>query len=404
MAFVYLFERFPSLTQTFCYREVEELSGLIPGLFVWSIRRPKDKPVDLSADLIELVQYLPSQEELDLELGSVRQAILHNYPLYVIWMLRLCRNRPGKYRLREAAWLGKRLCQANVEHVHTHFAGIGARTAWWIKKLYGIDFSFTGHANDMFCDSDDPIKLIHLVESARFVVTVSNFSCAWLEDRFPRYRDKMHRIYNGIKMQSQCSWIGAGSVPMVLSVGRLIEKKGFKDLITACALLRDRGIMFQCMIVGGGPLEQAFRSQIDELSLGKYVFLVGPMANAEVRVQMTKADVFALACVNERDGGADNLPTVLMEAMDVGLPVVSTRVAGVPEMVDEGKTGLLVPEHDPKALADGIQMLIVDRFKARLMGEEGKKLAHMRFSIDCTVGELQLLFNRYGVSGVPSRN
>ena len=403
MAFVYLFERFPSLTQTFCYREVEELSRLIPGLLVWSIRRPKDKPVDLSADLIERVQYLPSQEELDLELGSVRRAILHNYPPYVIWMLRLCRNRPGKYRLREAAWLGKRLLQSNVDHVHTHFAGIGARTAWWIKKLYGINFSFTAHANDIFCDSDDPIELIHLVESARFVITVSNFSCAWLVDRFPGCQGKIHRIYNGIKMQEKCLWVGAASIPLILSVGRLIEKKGFEDLITACAFLRDQGTTFQCMIVGGGPLEQALHSQIDELSLGEYVFLVGPMANSEVRVQMSKADVFALACVNEVEGGADNLPTVLMEAMDIGLPVVSTRVAGVPEMVDEGTTGFLVPERDPKALAEGIQTLIVDRLKARAMGEEGKKLADKKFSIDCTVRELQLVFECYGVSDVLPR-
>lgn len=341
MAFIYLFERFPSLTQTFCCREVEELSGLMPGLLVWSIRRPKDKPVDLSADLIERVQYLPSQEELDLELGSVRRAILHNYSFYVIWMLKLHRNRPGKYRLREAAWLGKRLRQANVDHVHTHFAGIGARTAWWIKKLYGISFSFTGHANDMFCDSDDPIKLSNLVESARFVITVSNFSRDWLGERFPSCRGKMHRIYNGIRMQKQCSWIRSSSIPLILSVGRLIEKKGFEDLITACSLLRAQGLVFQCMIVGGGPLWHAFRAQIDELSLGEYVFLMGPMTNAEVRAQMSKSDVFALACVNEREGGADNLPTVLMEAMDVGLPVISTRVAGVPEMVDDGKTGFL---------------------------------------------------------------
>ena len=128
------------------------------------------------------------------------------------------------------------------------------------------------------------------------------------------------------------------------------------------------------------------------------------MENADVRVQMSKADVFVLACVNEREGGADNLPTVLMEAMDIGLPVVSTRVAGVPEMVDEEKTGLLVAEHDPKALAEGIRILITDRSKARLMGENGKKLVGMRFSIKSTVEELRSLFNCYGVSSLPSRN
>ena len=404
MALVYLFERFPSLTQTFCYREVEELSGLIPRLSVWSIRRPKDMLLDLSAELIERVRYLPSQDELDRELGSVRRAILNKYPLSVIWMLRRCKNQLGKYRLREAAWLGKRLCQENVDHVHTHFAGIGARTAWWIKKLYGINYSFTGHANDMFCDSDDSIELSHLVDSSLFVVTVSNFSRLWLEERFPHCRSKIHRIYNGIKIQEKCSWVGAGSMPLILSVGRLIEKKGFEDLIHACALLRDQGMVFQCMIVGGGPLEHALRSQIEELSLGQYVLLAGSMANADVRVQMSKADVFVLACVNEREGGADNLPTVLMEAMDVGLPVVSTRVAGVPEMVDEEKTGLLVSEHDPKALAEGIRTLIRDRSKARLMGENGKKLVGVRFSVKSTVEELQLLFNFYGVSCVPSRN
>ena len=153
--FAYLFERFPSFTQTFCYREVLEMRRQGVSAPLYSIRIPKDIPADCPEELARAVHYLPEPDALAAEMKTLR--LLGRYPWKVIRTLGRWGKRPDKGRAMAAAWLGKRLQAQGVRHVHVHFAGIAARTAYWLKAFYGITYSVTGHANDMFVATDFPV-------------------------------------------------------------------------------------------------------------------------------------------------------------------------------------------------------------------------------------------------------
>ena len=392
--FAYLFERFPSFTQTFCYREVAEMRRLGCKAPVYSIRKPGDIPVDCPAALTSEARYLPEPAALGSEMKTLR--MLPKYPWPVIWQIRTWGKRPSKARLLEAAWLGPRLRRLGITHVHAHFAGIAARTAWWLKKFYGISFSFTGHANDMFVESGLPVSLGDLVREAAFVVAVSDFSRDWLCRKVPGYGKKIHRIYNGMDIPEAAAAAPPAGKPRIVSVGRYVEKKGFADLIEACAILRSRRLDFECAIIGGGPLEEALRARIGEHGLQDCVNLTGPLPQEEVRRQLASATLFALPCVTEHDGGMDTLPTVIVEAMAAGLPVVSTRLAAIPEMVEPGVTGLLVEEKQPALLAEAVAEIMGNPLLASRLGIRGHQVAREKFSSKTAAASLKTLLEHVG--------
>ena len=394
-SFAYLFERFPSFVQTFVYREAAEMvrRGMEPWLV--SIRRPDD-PVDLAAEMDAEVFYLPEEKTLRAEVDAQRAAGK------LSWRARraMSRHRAEKdsQRIFEAIWLGPRLRARGVRHVHAHFGGVAARTAWWLRRLFGFSYSFTGHANDIFCETDFPVSNADLVRAAQFVVTETDHARRWMEEKHAGARGKVFRVFNGIALDGFPPRAAAGAVPRILSVGRYVEKKGFGDLIAACGLLRGHGVVFECAIVGGGPLERELQAQIDAAQLGDVVKLLGPRPQTEVRRMLAEAQLFVLACVVETGGGSDNLPTVVMEAMACGTPVISTRVAGVPEMVDDGQTGLLTPPNDPPTLAAAMEKLLREPALAEGLAASARRSAGGKFASEMTTRDLQhLLIRRGGV-------
>jgi glycosyltransferase involved in cell wall biosynthesis len=301
-------------------------------------------------------------------------------------------RRTDFLRLYQAIYVGLRLQEGGINHVHAHFAGMAARTAFWIDKFFGISFSFTGHANDIFAPRDFEIGLDKLMVKARAIVTVSDFGVRFLKERFPATGAKVRCVYNGIEISEFQRGDFSAAVPSLISVGRLIEKKGFSDLITACELLRKRGRDFRCQIIGEGPLEERLLAAINNCGLQGQITLAGPKPQSAVRSRLATATVFVLPCIAEQSGAMDNLPTVIMEAMAAGLPVVSTNVGGIPEMIAEGETGLLVPPNDPSALANAIEKLIVDSALAKKFGHAGYAQACALFSIEKNVRDLLKIF------------
>ncbi len=392
-SFAYLFERFPSFVQTFVYREAAEMvrRGMEPWLV--SIRRPDD-PVDLTAEMDAEVFYLPEEKALRAEVDAQRAA--GKLPGRARRAMSRHRGAKDSQRLFEAIWLAPRLRERGVRHVHAHFGGVAARTAWWLRRLFRFGYSFTGHANDIFCETDFPVSNADLVREARFVVTETDYARLWMESRHPDARGKVFRVFNGIAMDGFPPRGAAGPVPRILSVGRYVEKKGFGDLIAACGLLCARGVEFECAIVGGGPLEGELQAQIDAAQLGGIVKLLGARPQTEVRRLLAEAQLFVLACVVEAGGGSDNLPTVIMEAMACGTPVVSTRVAGVPEMVHDGTDGLLTASHDPPALAAAMGKILRDHTLAERLTTRARQSAVGKFSIEKTTRDLQHLLVRQG--------
>jgi len=392
--FAYLFERFPSFVQAFCFREVLAMDAQGMDPLVFSIREAEQRSeADFPEGLMERVHFLPSAEALNSRVKALRKE--DAIPQEVWELFKFWGEKGDKARLYEAHYIGTILREKKVRHVHCHFAGIAARTAFWMKRMFGISYSFTGHANDIFCEGDFPVALEELIRESRFVATVSDFSKGWLREKFPGYARKIFRVYNGIEVE-KFAGPGPSDEPHIVSVGRLVEKKGFDDLIRACGVLRDRGVVFRCSIAGSGPQQDELRALIESLDLSKKVHLLGALSEKEVIPLLHQAKIFALACVTESDGGKDNLPTVIMEAMAASLPVVSTSVAGVPEMIVDGKTGWVTPERRPEAFADRLQTVLNEKDVAARMGLAGREMAARDFAVAVTARQLKRLMVRKG--------
>ena len=385
--FAYLFERFPSFGQTFCYREVAEVyrQGVAPPIF--SIRNPKGEPAqDWDARIVKRVHYLPEEKEL---LEEVQRASKRRRLTPAIFAaLDEWGRRTDFLRLYQAVYVGLRLQELGIHHVHAHFAGMAARTAFWVAKFFPVTFSFTAHANDIFAPRNFEIGLDKLVSAARVIITETDYSEKFLRERFPERADRIRRIYNGLNLGEFGRANFSSDPPLIVAIGRLIAKKGFANLIRACALLVEHGRSFRCEIFGEGPLENQLRGQIEESGLKELVQLPGAKPQHEIRKCLARARVFVMPSVPEAEGGMDNLPTVIMEAMATALPVVSTRIGGIPEMVVESETGFLVEPDDVVALAGAIEEVINDRSLGQKLGQAGYERAEKLFSIEKNVREL----------------
>jgi colanic acid/amylovoran biosynthesis glycosyltransferase len=390
--FAYLFERFPSFGQTFCYREVAELArqGATPPIF--SIRKPKDEPLqDWDKQIVERVHYLPGEKEL---LDEVRRASqTREMPREVIAALDEWGRRTDFLRLYQAAYVGLRLQEIGIRHVHAHFAGMATRTAFWIGRFFPITFSFTAHANDIFAPRDFEIGVDKLVDAARATITETDYAKKFLQERFPDRGDRVHRIYNGLNLAEFRRADFSSTPPLIVAVGRLIAKKGFADLIRACRLLLEQGKSFRCEIIGEGPFKEKLHQQIAQLGLQGCVELPGAKPQHEIRKSLAAGNAFVLSSVIDPEGGMDNLPTVIMEAMAAGLPVISTAIGGIPEMVIQNETGFLVSSGDVVALAGAIERLFDEIALARRLGECGFQRARELFSIEKNVRSLLALID-----------
>jgi len=399
----YVFERFPSFTQTFCVREILELErqGLSPLIFsIRDTRLEDESQKHFPPDLYERVHFLPQGDDLVEEVKRLKSE--ERLPPSVVLTLRHWSDkgdRADKRRVHEAAYIGLKMQEAGVKHVHSHFAGIGARTCWWLKFFYDITYSFTGHANDLFIKSDFEVTLAKLMSDAALVVTVSDYTVRNLQGRFPESAGKVKRVYNGLNLEPfreagqrrevDTAWSGER---LIFSVGRLIEKKGFDDLIEACALMKKNGVRdFRCVIVGDGPMEDELQKLIQTNGVEDCVELAGPKSQDEIIAYLERAVLFALACVTEKDGGKDNLPTVIMEAMGARVPCVSTILAGVPEMVIDGETGRLVEERQVEDFAKAMEDVLSDKDRAIEMGIAGEDRAVEIFAKEVTAKQLRRL-------------
>lgn len=392
--YAYIFQRFPSFTQTFCAREVAEMRRQGVRLEVFSLRDTRDEATQhFSKELVDGVNFLPPKSELsDLVKQWKSDGRLSKE---AVLTLRHWGDRSDKRRVYEAIYIGEKLREQGIRHAHCHFAGLAARTCWWIRHLYGITFSITGHANDLFCPEPGSVTLDQLMDDASCLVTVSEFTAKYLRETYPKSAGKVRRVYNGLDLApiiacgESLKSESKSDPPLIISVGRLIEKKGFADLIKACGVLNRQGVRFQCEIAGDGPLEDELIQLIAAEGVSDLVTLVGSQSQDWIIPRLHAAAVFALPCVIEKDGGMDNLPTVIMEAMAASLPCVSTRLAGVPEMVIEGETGLLVESGDVEGTARAIEELLGDEVKRASYGSKGRVRARALFAKEVTARQLR---------------
>jgi colanic acid/amylovoran biosynthesis glycosyltransferase len=349
----YLLKRFPRLSQTFVLNELLELERQGVDVVVVA-REPSDESVGNSrvVSLRAEVHYLPSASP-----DAIAALVTAQQPT----------------------------------HVHAHFATWGAEAALAVHRRTGLPYSFTAHATDIYRAALDGDALIERMAAARAVVTVSDANRQHLESLLAAAgRDGVvRRIYNGIDLEALRPDPLSRQQGLVVSVGRLIEKKGFPDLVAAMSRL---GVDVECVIAGDGPDRRALEQQIDEAGLAQRVRLAGAVSTADALALIARAAVFALPCVISADGDRDALPTVLLEAMALGTPAVSTDVNGVPEMLGEG-CGAVVGQHDPDGLAAAIDRLLASPAQRNAVAAAARQRMVERFDIRHNVAELKALFD-----------
>jgi glycosyltransferase involved in cell wall biosynthesis len=262
-------------------------------------------------------------------------------------------------RFVQAGELARRLRRDGVVHLHAGFVHFPGSVAWIVHRITGMPYSLASHARDVYLSQ--PKLLRKKLAQAQVVFTCTAYNVPNLQAlAAPSGIRRLRQIYHGTDLERfRFGAHGLADPPMILSIGRLVKKKGLDHLIAACGLLRDRGRRFQCRIVAGSrDLWNELTTQIRDLGLSSSVVIEGPLDQEEVRKLYPQATVFALPCVIADDGDRDGIPNVLVEAAAAGVPIVSTAVSGITELVVDGDTGCLVPPRDPVALGAAIERLL----------------------------------------------
>lgn len=284
------------------------------------------------------------------------------------------------------------LREQGVQHIHACWGTYPSTAALFLARVSGYPISFTTHAHDLFLEDH---ALAVKFQDARFAVTISEYNRNLIARRYPDVTlEKVHVVHSALDTAFYSCERQPVTPPLLVSVGRLVEMKGLADLIDACALLRERCLPFRCRIVGDGPLKQDLKGRIERHGLVAQVELHDPVPQDEIRKLLSQAACFVLPCVTATDGDQDGIPTVLIEAMAAGVPVISCPTSGVPELVESGVTGLLAESRNPQSLAQAIERLLSDRdLRERLVAAAHVKI-HEDYNIVKTAACLAGLFRK----------
>lgn len=279
-----------------------------------------------------------------------------------------------------------------IVHLHAHFGTVSTSVARLAAQFASISYSFTAHAKDIFFEYEESQNIEKKLNDAARVVTVSDYNLAYLQTRYGSPAKCVHRIYNGLDLSRFRYCEPAFDANEILAVGRLVEKKGFHILIEAVRILKDKGRSVTCRIIGSGDEAENLQAQIIASDLAKNVRLVGPKPQSDVVLAMRKAAVLACPCIVSHDGNRDGLPTVLLEAMALGTPCVSTDVTGIPELVCNEVSGLCVPEADADALAVALVRMLDDNALRMKVSKSGRRRIEKDFDQIVNAAELRRVF------------
>jgi glycosyltransferase involved in cell wall biosynthesis len=394
----FVVKRYPRYSETFIVREIlaHEAAGVSIDIFV--LRPTIDGHFqDLIARVRGAVQYLcfPAEGLMHEKLASATlranlfwDALLQSASIVPnFWSAlaslqdEMAKTKDASQYLYQAAQLACQVHKKGLHHLHAAFASESATVARLAARLSGISYSFTARAKDIFHEKVQIEDLRRKLRDAGGVVTISDYHLQFLRDTFGSLAARVQRIYNGLDLDEFLYQSPRDRPPVIVAIGRLIEKKGFDDLLEACAILAGRGRSFLCQLYGNGPLKADLEAQIDRLGLRSRVELMGPHPQGEIIKAIHNAAVLAMPCVIGKDGDRDGLPNVIQEALALGTPVISTDVTGIPEVVRDGETGLQVPQHDPSALATALERLLGDPDLRVRLATTARRMMESEFDI-----------------------
>ena len=396
----YLAPEIPATSATFVYAEIVELQSRGIAVFPFSVHRPEHAATDPEASLVRGTRYL-YERGLARLVRTVAGSLLLR-PLALLralgWAVHDC-ARTGLlsmtaakllYQFLVANSLAMDLGRLNTQHLHIHFAHVPTQIGMYAAAIAGIPFTFTAHANDLF---ERGILLREKALRAAKAITISNYNVRYLAD-LGVPREKLAVVRCGVPALSTTQFARKprSGAARIGSLGRLVEKKGMDDLLRACAILADRGVGFELEIAGYGPLENELKRLATKLGIEERVSFLGALRHDRVSEWLRSLDVFALAARRDRNGDTDGIPVVLMEAMAEGIPTVSTRIGGIPELIEDGVSGLLSGSGEPEAFAENLLRLIKSEKDRNRLANGGRKQIEQEFSREQNAERLLRVF------------
>ncbi len=397
----YIMSRFPKITETFILHEISALYRKRWNIDIYPLLRHRDPTIHPEVeDLLTITHYLPF---LSLHIIVTNLRVLISRPLrYIGTLIEVfgATLTSPNFFIGALGIFPKTVCFAldmerrGVEHIHAHFANHPALAALIIHRLTSIPFSFTAHGSDLHVDQT---MLARKVEAASFVVTISEYNRRFIEKRCPRAgSSKVHVIPCGLDCAvfTPCPEQPRSGIFRILCVAAFRKVKGHRYLLEACRILRQRGYSFECVLIGSYELENEIRRLIRQFELEPYVRMEGPQPRPMVIRSMCAADVIALTSIRTRKGHREGIPVVLMEAMASARPVVASNLSGIPELVENGRTGLLTTPGCPDEIADALEKLLRNPGLRFRMGIRGRRKVVEQFNQDKTILQLMRLFNR----------
>jgi glycosyltransferase involved in cell wall biosynthesis len=395
----FVLKGYPRLSETFIAQEIAALEKRGLEILIVSLRHPTDgrrHPVhdEIRASILYLPEYL-YQEPLRVLRAWFHLRKSKNYEAArKTWLRDLARD-PTPNRIRrfgQALVLAAEL-PADVRRLHAHFLHTPASVTRYASLLTGLGWSGSAHAKDIW--TTPAWEKREKLASCEWLATCTAANHAHLAALAPQ--DKVALVYHGLDL-SRFPPVEKkeqdGKTVSILSVGRLVEKKGTDVLLDALALL-PKDLDWQLVHAGGGPLKEKLARQAEALGIAARVQWRGARTQTELLAEYRAADLFALASRVARDGDRDGLPNVLAEAQSQGLACVATRVSGIPELIDDGVTGLLVEPESPEALARALERLARDPALRRTLGEAGRARVREKFALEGNIGQLA---RRFGLS------
>lgn len=400
----YVVKRYPRFSETFIVNEIlaHERAGMKLDIFALGDVQEAFFQESISRVKAPVTRFNSRQYNAEYYHDLLRRS----FPL--LPELSGCFSDPGYNHVHEfaqAVMLAATVQERGIRHLHAHFATKATTVARLAAKLAGITYSFTAHAKDIYFDYPEDSAISLKLRDASRVITVSDYNCAWLQKKYGGNLASLERLYNGIDLQQYLcrdNLIGPENTE-ILAVGRLVVKKGFSTLIEALRLLYCRGMNFHCTLVGDGPLKETLRRQVEESGLSSVITLTGAQPQGYVKMVMHRATMLVAPCIISSDGDRDGLPTVLLEAMAQGLPVISTRVAGIPELVTDGHTGFCIDPEKPGVMADAIERMAGDAVLRKYLALNARKRIEDAFDIDRNTRRLREIFEDAIQAGIQER-
>ena len=365
----YILGQFPKLSETFILNEISELIRRGHDVYIFSLFNSKENIVQPEVEeysLLERTYYPPSYHKLCIELARFDRLLFYRN-----------RRKINKfYCIAVARHFSKIAEKLDLDVLHAHFANESTFTAMLMSKLTGLSFTFTAHALDIFIDPD--VKALEeRMENASAVIAISEYNKKYLQSI---YNNKKIFVVRACPNLEKLNKIRRDPEQFeILTVGRLVEKKGIKYGILAMREVVKEFPEVQYIIVGSGPQSAELKKLAKSLGLENNVRFLGAVDERTLMAEFSKATVFILPCVKAKNGDMDGIPVSLMEAMYLQIPVVSTNISGIPELIENGKEGLLVEPKNVRQLVNAIKILLEDKDLRIKMGLNGKRKIENRY-------------------------